>query len=66
MSCRARRRVLYDDDEDDDEEYGYNEELAMLETYTQWVKDEILLVRAMVDEEQVEVLIFKVYFSYGF
>ncbi|GFP83570.1 hypothetical protein PHJA_000500400 [Phtheirospermum japonicum] len=27
--------------------------------YTQTMKDEVLLVRAMVDEEQVEVLIFK-------
>ncbi|XP_057777606.1 uncharacterized protein LOC130996096 [Salvia miltiorrhiza] len=54
---RARRRVIYDDD--DDEDYGYNEELAMLESYTQLVKDEVLLVQAMVDEEQVEVLIYK-------
>ncbi|KAG6407608.1 hypothetical protein SASPL_130604 [Salvia splendens] len=51
---RARRRVIYED-----EDYGYNEELAMLESYTQLVKDEILLVQAMVDDEQVEVLIYK-------
>lgn len=56
---RARRRIIYDDD-NEDEDYGYNEELAMLESYTQLVKDEILLVQAMVDDEQVEVLIYKV------
>lgn len=33
----------------------------MLESYTQLAKDEILFVQAAVDEEQVEVLIFKVY-----
>ncbi|KAL1556515.1 hypothetical protein AAHA92_12128 [Salvia divinorum] len=56
---RARGRVIYDE-EDEDEDYGYNEELAMLESYTQLVKDEILLVQAMVDDEQVEVLIYKI------
>lgn len=58
-SNRARRRVIYDDD-DGDEDYGYNKELAMLESYTQLVKDEVLLVQATVDKEQVEVLIYKV------
>ncbi|KAL0409028.1 UNVERIFIED_CONTAM: hypothetical protein Sradi_1837200 [Sesamum radiatum] len=57
---RARRRVIYDDEEEEeDEEYGYNEEIAMLEMYTQSMKDEILLVQTLVDGEQVEVLIFK-------
>ncbi|XP_011070717.1 uncharacterized protein LOC105156318 [Sesamum indicum] len=57
---RARRRVIYDEEEEEeDEEYGYNEEIAMLEMYTQSMKDEILLVQTWVDEEQVEVLIFK-------
>ncbi|CAN4092067.1 unnamed protein product [Withania somnifera] len=54
---RARRRVIYDD-----EEYGHNSnnvELAMLEFYSQSVRNEALLVKALVDEEQVEVLIFK-------
>lgn len=60
IACRGRRRVIYDDYED--EESGYNEELAVLEMYTQLVKDEILLVHAMVDDEMVEVLIFKVLF----
>ncbi|KAI3453183.1 hypothetical protein Pfo_009846 [Paulownia fortunei] len=56
--CRARRRVLYEE-EGEEEEYGYNEEIAILEIYTQSMKDEILLVQAMVDEELIEVLIFK-------
>ncbi|PIN15920.1 hypothetical protein CDL12_11437 [Handroanthus impetiginosus] len=56
----ARRRVTYDDeDEDEDEEFGYNKEIAFLESYTQLMKDEVLLVQAMVGEEQVEVVIFK-------
>lgn len=55
-----------DDDDDDDEEdeygggYKYNEEIAVLEAYTQLMKDEILLVQAIVDQEQLELLIFKV------
>ncbi|KAL7110791.1 hypothetical protein ACP275_05G048400 [Erythranthe tilingii] len=56
---RARRRVIYEEDDEEDDDYGYNEEIAVLESYSQLVKDEILLVQAMVDEEQVEVLIFK-------
>ncbi|XP_027096470.1 uncharacterized protein [Coffea arabica] len=57
--CSARRRAVYEDEEED-EEYGYNAEIAMLETYTQSARNEALLVKAMVDEEEVEVLIFKV------
>ncbi|KAK4423379.1 hypothetical protein Salat_1920700 [Sesamum alatum] len=56
---RARRRAIYDDEEEEEEENGYNEEIAMLEMYTQSMKDEILLVQTLVDGEQVEVLIFK-------
>lgn len=56
----SRRRVIYDDDNEDEEEYGYNAEIAMLEVYSQTVKDEALIVKAMVDEEEVEVIIFKV------
>nr|GMD13723.1 uncharacterized protein LOC109166840 [Ipomoea batatas] len=62
---RSRRRVIYDDD---NEEYGYNAEIAMLEVYSQSVKDEALLVKAVVDEEEVEVIIFKGFsssLSYG-
>ncbi|KAK2965632.1 hypothetical protein RJ640_026409 [Escallonia rubra] len=59
--CSARRRVRYDEDDDDDDEdeYGHNAEIAMLELYSQSAKDEALLVSALVDEEGVEVLIFK-------
>ena len=58
--CSARRRVVYEDEEEDEEYDGYNAEIAMLETYTQSARNEALLVKAMVDEEEVEVLIFKV------
>ncbi|KAK3003057.1 hypothetical protein RJ639_018939 [Escallonia herrerae] len=58
--CSSRRRVRYDEDDDDDEdEYGHNAEIAMLELYSQSAKEEALLVSALVDEEEVEVLIFK-------
>ncbi|XP_058213021.1 uncharacterized protein LOC131324865 [Rhododendron vialii] len=60
--CRAsRRRVRYNDDDEDeeDEEYGYNAEIAMLEIYSQSARDEALMVRALVDEEEAEVLIFR-------
>ncbi|CAN6910154.1 hypothetical protein Bca4012_078325 [Brassica carinata] len=58
LRCGARRRVR-DDGEDEDETYGYNEEIAMLETYSQTCRDEALIVTAIVDGEEVEVLIFK-------
>ncbi|RID60293.1 hypothetical protein BRARA_F03457 [Brassica rapa] len=58
LRCSARRRVR-DDGEDEDETYGYNEEIAMLETYSQTCRDEALIVTAKVDGEEVEVLIFK-------
>ncbi|KAG8382689.1 hypothetical protein BUALT_Bualt05G0103600 [Buddleja alternifolia] len=59
VQCGARRRAIFDD-EDDGGNYGYNEEIALLETYTEAKKDEILLVHALVDDdEHVEVLIFK-------
>ncbi|KAA8529770.1 hypothetical protein F0562_034130 [Nyssa sinensis] len=57
--CSARRRVRYDDEDNEDEEYGHNAEIAMLELYSQSARDEALLVKATVDEEEVEVLIFK-------
>ncbi|XP_021728406.1 uncharacterized protein LOC110695487 [Chenopodium quinoa] len=66
LCCRARRRVRYD--EEDDESYGYNEEIAILEMYSQSARGEALLVTAMVDDQQVEVLIFKGFsscLSYG-
>ncbi|XP_011024235.1 PREDICTED: uncharacterized protein LOC105125458 isoform X2 [Populus euphratica] len=55
--CRARRRpVRYEDEDEDDreEEYGYNLEIAMLEFYSQSAIGEALLVRAVVDEQEVE------------
>jgi hypothetical protein len=56
--CAARRRsVRYEDDEEED---GHNEEIAMLEFYSQSAKGEALIVDAVVDEEEVQVLIFKV------
>lgn len=45
--------------EDEDEEYGYNEEMAMLEVYSQSCREEALIVTAIVDDEEVEVIIFK-------
>lgn len=62
IRCRARRRVRYeeDDDEKEDDGYGYNEEIALLENYTQSAREEVLLVHAIVDDQEVEVLIFKV------
>jgi hypothetical protein len=60
--CRARRRsVRYEDDRE--EEYGHNLEIAMLEFYSQSAIGEALLVHAIVDEQEVEVLIFKVIIS---
>ncbi|WMV17918.1 hypothetical protein MTR67_011303 [Solanum verrucosum] len=65
--CRARRRIIYDND-DDEEEDNNNSELAMLEFYSQSMRNEALLVKALVDEEDVEILIFKGFsscLSYG-
>ncbi|KAL8161230.1 hypothetical protein V2J09_012719 [Rumex salicifolius] len=58
VRCSARRRVRYDEDEEG-EEYGYNEEIAMLEVYTQSARGEALLVRAEVDAQEELVLVFK-------
>lgn len=58
--CGARRRVRDDvGGEDEDEAYGYNEEMAMLEVYSQTCREEALIVTAIVDDEEVEVVIFK-------
>ncbi|KAK7310132.1 hypothetical protein RJT34_07429 [Clitoria ternatea] len=54
--CGARRQIRY---QDGDEEYGHNEEIAKLEFYSQLAKGEALLVHALVDQEQADVLIFK-------
>ena len=61
--CRARRRMRYEEEDEDgssDEDCGYNKEIAKLEMYSQSLRDEDLLVAAMVDDQQVEVLLFKV------
>ncbi|KAH0701538.1 hypothetical protein KY285_015816 [Solanum tuberosum] len=66
--CRARRRIIYDNDDDEEEEDNNNSELAMLEFYSQSMRNEALLVKALVDEEDVEILIFKGFsscLSYG-
>ncbi|XP_061371861.1 uncharacterized protein LOC133314391 isoform X2 [Gastrolobium bilobum] len=61
LQCAARRQVRYQDgDEDRDDEYGYNEEITKLEFYSQSARGEALLVHALVDQEEVDVLIFKV------
>ncbi|XVF43542.1 hypothetical protein PTKIN_Ptkin02bG0048000 [Pterospermum kingtungense] len=71
ICCSARRRVRYEDEDDEsgeEEEHGYNEEITMLELYSQSAKGEALLVHALLDEQEVEVLIFKGFsssLSYG-
>lgn len=58
--------MRYEDDRE--EEYGHNLEIAMLEFYSQSAIGEALLVHAIVDEQEVEVLIFKGFsscLSYG-
>ncbi|KAE8664619.1 two-component response regulator ARR2-like isoform X1 [Hibiscus syriacus] len=60
VSCASRRRIRYEQDDDEDEgENEYNEEIAILEVYSQSAREEALIVHALVDEQQVEVLIFK-------
>ncbi|XP_039054834.1 uncharacterized protein LOC120197337 [Hibiscus syriacus] len=47
---------------------GYNGKIAMLEVYSQSAREEALIVHALVDEQQVELLIFKGFsscLSYG-
>lgn len=62
LLCSARRQIRYQDgdDADSDEEYGHNEQISKLESYSQSAKGEVLLVHALVDQEEVDVLIFKV------
>ena len=62
--CGARRQIRYqDEDEDRDDEYGHNEEISKLEFYSQTARGEALIVHALVDQNEVEVLIFKVSFG---
>ncbi|KAK8491584.1 hypothetical protein V6N13_110208 [Hibiscus sabdariffa] len=65
VSCAARRRIRYEEEEEENE---YNEEIAILEVYSQSAREEALIVHALVDEQQVEVVIFKGFsscLSYG-
>ncbi|KAI3889628.1 hypothetical protein MKX03_007650 [Papaver bracteatum] len=64
ICCLARRRVRYEDEDgnEDDEEQSsnrYNPELSLLESYSESKRNEALLVTAMVDGQEEEVLIFK-------
>ncbi|BFG41356.1 hypothetical protein CerSpe_276290 [Prunus speciosa] len=56
-----RRAVRYDDDGEDEEEeeYGHHKEIAVLELYSQSVRGEALIVHAVVDDQDGQVLIFK-------
>lgn len=63
VSCHARRRVGYDssfDEEEEDDNGRHNMEIALLESYTESTRGEALLIRAMVDDQEEEVLVFKV------
>ncbi|GMH20344.1 hypothetical protein Nepgr_022185 [Nepenthes gracilis] len=59
----ARRRGRYVEEEgkeeDEDGEYGYNAEIAMLEAYSRSAREEALLVNAVLDDREEQVLIFK-------
>ncbi|XP_057532147.1 uncharacterized protein LOC130810190 [Amaranthus tricolor] len=59
ICCRARRRVRYEDNDEDEDSYGYNEEIGLLEMYSQSSRDEALLVTAILDDQLVEIVIFK-------
>ncbi|ERN11381.1 hypothetical protein AMTRI_Chr04g244570 [Amborella trichopoda] len=58
VAARARRQLRPDENEDEDD-YGQNTEIGMLETYSESERSEVLLVRALVDDQEEEVLIFK-------
>ncbi|XP_043705742.1 uncharacterized protein LOC122655585 [Telopea speciosissima] len=59
IHCTATRRRVRYEDEDEDEDYGHNSDIAMLESYSESTRNEVLLVRAMLDDQEEEVLIFK-------
>ncbi|GAA0174297.1 hypothetical protein LIER_27719 [Lithospermum erythrorhizon] len=58
IECSSRRRTIRENNYDE-EEREYNKEIEMLEMYTQFAKDEVLLVKAVLDDEEIEVIIFK-------
>lgn len=55
LLCSARRQIRYQDgdDADSDEEYGHNEQISKLESYSQSAKGEVLVVHALVDQEKL-------------
>ncbi|XP_020085686.1 uncharacterized protein LOC109708382 [Ananas comosus] len=58
--CGARRRARYEEEDGGgEEEYGHNDEIALLESYSESARDEALLVTAAVDGDDEQVLIFK-------
>ncbi|CAL1357714.1 unnamed protein product [Linum trigynum] len=73
-TAAGRRRARWDsiadeeDEEESKEDEEYNQEIAMLEFYTQRSRGEALVVHASVDGQLVEVLIFRGFsscFNYG-
>ncbi|XVE74630.1 hypothetical protein DITRI_Ditri12bG0032600 [Diplodiscus trichospermus] len=68
-NCAWRRARCEDEDEESgEEEHCYHEDIAIVELYSQSARGEALLVHALVDEQEVEVLIFKGFsscLSYG-
>ncbi|XP_042502962.1 uncharacterized protein LOC122080132 [Macadamia integrifolia] len=59
IHCTATRRRVRYEEEDVDEDYGHNSDIAMLESYSESTRNEVLLVRALLDDQEEEVLIFK-------
>nr|QSQ68611.1 hypothetical protein PY_026437 [Puya raimondii] len=61
--CGARRRARYEEEDGGggggEEEYGHNDEIALLESYSESARDEALLVTAAVDGDDEVVLVFK-------
>nr|CAD1832558.1 unnamed protein product [Ananas comosus var. bracteatus] len=58
--CGARRRARYEEEDGGgEEEYGHNDEIALLESYSESARDEALLVTAAVDGDDELLLIFK-------
>ncbi|KAK9115117.1 hypothetical protein Syun_021914 [Stephania yunnanensis] len=63
----VRRLMRYDEDKEEDE-FENNYDIVTLESYTEYKMNEALLVRAMVDNQEEQVLIFKGFsssLSYG-
>ncbi|CAN1162985.1 hypothetical protein LINPERPRIM_LOCUS32410 [Linum perenne] len=60
-SARRRARWVEEEEEnnEEEEEEEYNKEIALLELYTQTCRGEALIVHAFVDDNPVEVLIFR-------